>query len=167
MKPSQLAQILIRLSAISLFLQTVNQTVYLIAMTGRQTPDFTLLFSAVFSILLSTGFWVCAPTIGRLISSGDVKNEDVASTITFYQLLTVMFIGLGLYFVLGSIGSLINSLHFFLVMRAYPETIPAGMSLSPYELSKSAINLVAGALLIISAPHWSRRLSNKKCEQSD
>ena len=163
MKPSQLAQILIRLSAISLFLQAINQTIYTVgvfAMNSRQMPDPLMLISAVISIVLSVGLWLLAPAIGGLISSRGMDQEGVVSAITFQQLLNAMFIGIGLYFSLSSIGALINSLHFFLVMRASPEIIPAGMNLSPYELSKSAINFAAGVLLIVSAPHWSRRLSN-------
>jgi len=161
MKPSQLAQIIIRLFAISWFLHGIIQTVGIFAMNSRRMPEPMLLISGVIAIALSFGVWLLAPAIGRLISSRGMDQEGVVSAITFQQLLNAMFIGIGLYLGLGSIGELINSLHFFLVMQASPESIPAGMSLSPYELSKSAITFAAGVLLIVSAPHWSRRLSNK------
>ena len=161
MKPSQLAQIIIRLFAISWFLNGIIQTAGIFAMNSRRMPEPMLLVSGGIAILLSLGAWSLAPAIARLISSREIDQEGVVSPITYQHLLNAMFIGIGLYFSLGSIGELINSLHLFLVMQASPESIPTGMGLSPYELSKSAITFAAGGFLIISAPHWSRRLSNK------
>ena len=131
-------------------------------MNSRRVPEPVLLITGCISILCSLVAWLLAPAIGRLIASRGMDQEGVINGITFQQLLNAMFIGIGLFYGLGSIGALINSLHFFLVMKALPETIPQGMHQSPYELSKSAITFVASIFLIASAPHWSRRLSNKE-----
>jgi hypothetical protein len=88
-------------------------------------------------------------------------QEVMATTISFQQLLYSMFVGIGLYLAMGSIGSLINSLHFFLVLQASPESVPKGMSLSLYDLSKSAITVAIGSALMISAAYWSKKLSSR------
>ena len=160
MKPYQLAQIIIRLFAISWFLHGVIQIVSIFATSSPQSPQPTFFVSGTLAILLSWLTWIFAPPLGRWIARGN-DQEAMATTITFQQLLYSMLVSIGLYLALGSIGSLINSLHFFLVLQASPESIPKGMEISAYDLSKSAITVAAGAALMISAAHWSRRLSSK------
>ena len=160
MKPSQLTQIIIRLFAISWFLQGIIQTAGIFAMNGRGMPQPMLLFGGGVAILLAFGAWFLAPQIGRWIAHGN-DQEGAGFVITFQQLLNAMFIGVGSYYGLASIGGLINSLHFFFVLQAAPESVPEGMHLSPYEFSKSAITFAAGVFLIIFAPHWSRRIANR------
>lgn len=160
MKPTQLAQILLRLFAISWFLYGIVQTAGILAMNQHGMPDPKLLVSGAVASALAIAAWFLAPALGRRIASPENQESDF-STITYEQLLKAMFIGIGLYFALSSIGALINSLHFHLVMKTAPESIPLGMRFSPYDLSKHAITFAAGVSLIASASHWSRRLSNK------
>ena len=158
MKPSQLAQIIVRLFAISWFLHGVIQTVGVFATSSPNSPQPMFLVSGALAVLLSLFTWIFAPPLGRWIARGN-DQEAMATTISFQQLLYSMFVGIGLYLAMGSIGSLINSLHFFLVLQASPESIPKGMEVSRYELSKSAITVAVGAALVVSAAHWSKRLS--------
>jgi hypothetical protein len=158
MKPSQLAQIIVRIIAISWFLHGVIQTVGIFATSIPQSPQPIFLASGVLAILLSFITWISAPLLARWMARGN-DQEVMATTISFQQLLYSMFVGIGLYLAMGSIGSLINSLHFFLVLQASPESIPKGMEVSRYELSKSAITVAVGAALVVSAAHWSKRLS--------
>jgi hypothetical protein len=116
------------------------------------------LVSGALAVLLSLFTWIFAPPLGRGIARGN-DQEAMATTISFQQLLYSMFVGIGLYLAMGSIGSLINSLHFFLVLQASPESIPKGMEVSLYDLSKSAITVAVGAALVVSAAHWSKKLS--------
>ena len=160
MKPSQLAQIIIRLFAISWFLHGVIQTVGIFATSSPQSPQPIFLASGVLAILLSFITWISAPPLGRWMARGN-DWEAMATTMSFQQLLYSMFVGIGLYLAMGSIGSLINSLHFFLVLQASPESIPKGMEVLRYELSKSAITVAVGAALVVSAAHWSKRLSGR------
>ena len=160
MKPSQLAQIIVRLFAISWFLHGVIQTVGVFATSSPNSPQPMFLVSGALAVLLSVFTWMFAPPLGRWIARGN-DQETMATTISFQQLLYAMLVGIGLYLAMGSIGSLINSLHFFLVLQASPESVPKCMSLSLYDLSKSAITVALGSALMISAAHWSKKLSSR------
>ena len=118
------------------------------------------LVSGALAVLLAGITWISAPALGRWIARGN-DQETMATTVSFQQLLYAMFVGIGLYLAMGSIGALINSLHFFLVLQASPESVPQGMSLSLYDLSKSAITVASGSALVLSAAYWSKRLSTR------
>lgn len=160
MKPSQLAQIVVRLFAISWLLHGVIQTVGIFATSSPQSPQPMFLVSGALAVLLAGITWISAPALGRWIARGN-DQETMATTVSFQQLLYAMFVGIGLYLAMGSIGALINSLHFFLVLQASPESVPQGMSLSLYDLSKSAITVASGSALVLSAAYWSKRLSTR------
>jgi len=158
MKPAQLTQIIIRLFAISWFLYGITQTVAIFTMNSLGKAKPVLFLPGGAAIILAFVAWLLAPKVGQWISQGS-DQEEIPAAITFQQLLNAMFVGIGLYYSLGSVSGLINSLYFFLVLRAIPASIPAGMHLTAFDLSKSAITFVAGIFLIASAPHWARRLS--------
>jgi hypothetical protein len=95
----------------------------------------------VLRCFLSVLAWLYAPALGLLMAGGG--NHSIP--LTFAQLLKAMFLGLGLCFCLDSIGDLLNSLHFLFVAKLSPETIPDGMRLSPYDISKSILNFSPGS----------------------
>ncbi len=160
MKPSQITQIIIRLFALLWLVRGAGQIMAGIAVAGGQPWQPAMFFGGIIALALAAGAWFLAPTLGRLVTRGGDEYVGLGS-ITFAQLLRAVFIGVGLSLSLSSLGTLINSLHFFLVMKASPETIPEGLSLSPYDLSQSAVTFLAGVALIASASHWSRRLARE------
>lgn len=161
MKPSQLAQIILRLFTLSWLLHGINLAATAIAMHGQGMPEPTQLVPAAVALALAAAVWALAPAIGRFIASSDKEQPNPVPAVSFQQLLYAMFVGIGLYWGLSSVGVLINSLHFYLVLQADPKSIPAGMQLSPYEVSKGVVTFASAICLTLSAPHWSRRLSNK------
>ena len=160
MKPSQITQIIIRLFAISWFLHGIVQTVSVLTMSNQRLSEPILFLPGVIAFVLAIAAWFLAQPIGQIICRGNDK-EEIISGISFQQILHAMFIGIGLYFCVSSIGGLLNSLHFFVVLSATPESIPSGMQLTLYDLTKPALSFLAGAFLIGSARHWSKKITTK------
>jgi len=160
MKPSQITQIIIRLFAISWFLHGIVQTVGVLTMSNQRLSDPILFLPGVIAFVLSIAAWFLAQPLGQIICRGNDK-EEIISGISFQQILNTMFIGIGLYFCASSLGGLLNGIHFFVVLKATPESIPSGMELSLYDFTRPAISFLAGAFLVGSGRFWSNKITNK------
>jgi len=160
MKPSQITQIIIRLFAISWFLHGIVLAVGMLSMSRASIVDITFLLPGFVAFALSLVAWFLAPWLARLIAKEN-DREVVQTEISFPQLLHAMLLGIGLFFAIKSVGGLLNSLHFFLVLRETPESLPAGMTLSVYDVSASLVTFGAGAFLVATARHWSKKITAK------
>jgi hypothetical protein len=161
MKPSHIAQIIIRLFSISWFLQAIVQIVALLTMNVQDLRDPALFLLGIITFLIAIAAWFLAPALGMLICKGNDTAEQI-STITFQQLLHAMFLGIGLFFCLSSMAGLLTGLHFFLLMKSTPESIPAEFAISQYDFITPALTFFAGGFLVGSSGYWSAKISKGK-----
>ena len=153
-RPSQITQILVRLFALTWFLQGIVQFVAAFAIDRTQMSQLHLYLSGALELILAGATWCLAPPIGRLIA-GPNDQEGIITGISFSQLLHAMFIGIGLFFCLSSIGGLLNNLYFFIVDKTAPQLAPQN---SLYDLSRNLVTFAASLFVIFTAPAWVRKL---------
>lgn len=161
MRPSQIAQIIIRLFAVVWFVSSVVQIILVFVVNRSGMSDPLAWAPTIVTFLFALAVWFAAPTLGRLIAGKNDPQETVTG-VTFGQLLHAMFIGLGLYFCLGSFASLLSNAYFMVVLaEAHPEEmIKIGMNVSTHHLVKDLLTFAAGVFVIWTAPHWVRKICN-------
>lgn len=163
MKPSQIAQIILRLFSLSWFLYGLVNIVYNYSafLAGKfSAPQWVLLAPGLATLILAVLLWLAAPKIGKLIAQGN-DQECCATSISFHQLLVAMFVGLGVYFCLSSFGAIFNWIHFLAMEQAAPKAIPDGMSRSYYSLTQEALTFAAGLFVIFTAQKWALKISKQ------
>lgn len=128
---------------------------------GQPTDSrLILIVQGLIPLILAALLWIIAPTIGRLICHGN-NTEGVITSISFYQSVVAMFVGLGTYFCLSSFGGIFNWLHFLFVEQTAPHAMPYGIMNSYYSLAKEALTFAAGLFCIFTAKRWAHKLSNE------
>jgi hypothetical protein len=115
-------------------------------------PSFALLLFAVIG-------WVIAPLLSRFITS-KYDAPIAVSGLSLQDLYSFSFVFLGLYFVLGSLGDVLNWLHYSFMVAVAHDFDPERKK-SLYGLSKPLITMIAGFICLASGKRWAKKLSDK------
>ena len=164
MPVSSIAQILIRLYAISIFLRgvsglggiltTIDYPVHSVSylMMGL-LPQFVMFVVAVL-------IWRIAPWLSRLMTKKS-NGELNLGGVTGEDLCTAVLLGLGVYFIMYSFADVVGWIHYFAINRTeggfHMDDDP-----SYYDLTESLLTMIAGVALSMTCRTWARRLSPKK-----
>tara|TARA_B110000879_G_scaffold110605_1_gene148022 strand:+ start:213 stop:737 length:525 start_codon:yes stop_codon:yes gene_type:complete len=163
---SSIAQILLRLFALNWFLSGFIQLATVIFLYNKES--YGIYFWAPSFIYLIAGlvFWILAPGLSRLLTKGNDGNINLGE-ITAYHLYSAVFVGLGLYFALSSFAKVFSWTHFFIINQSPDYGFHREQTPSYYELTESALTLLAGLAFLLTAHIWAKKITRKqKSEQS-
>jgi hypothetical protein len=165
MLPSQITQILLRLFALSWFVGGIAQVIGGIAfhcspVGSLNSQAFVVLLPGFLLAVIAALLWAFAPFVADRITRGN--NQEVALPgLSYLQLLTAMFVGLGLYFCLSSFGDIYNLLSYFVLSRMNLDAVPKGLPDSYPRLISQSLTFAAGLFVIFSARSWAVKLAKK------
>ena len=114
---------------------------------------------AVLLVIFATGLWILARAIGRLVSRGVDASVSIGG-ISRADLYSFAFVFLGLYFILSSLGDVVNWIHYFAtVSHNDPAHNPPVENF--YQLTRPCLTIVAGFVSLLGAPHWTKKLVSR------
>ena len=159
MSASQIAQILLRLFALSWMFRGAAQGAGMIfASKNMENVSFKLLGPSLITILVAVILWKAAPMLALRIDGGQ-SHGVLLPAISFDQLLTAMFVGLGLFFCLSSFGDTLNGFHALVVEQSNPKAFPKQTNYAFYNFTKQALTFATGGYLVLSARHWAAKMA--------
>jgi len=163
---SSIVVIIARLFALNWLLQAVVLLATTLASTlafpsHQERPAFVNLMNyspGLFLIVLAFFLWILAPAVARLVSRGFDINVNVGG-LSRSDLYSFGFVFLGLFFILSSVGDVINWVHYFTESHDDPRHDPRIQNF--YQLTRPCLTLVAGLVSLIGAPRWTRKLISR------
>lgn len=157
---SRIAQVLLRLFALNWALTGLVQLAQAAMQFYNSQFNSPMLAVPLILLLLSFLAWQFAPSISRALARG---NDDAVSLqgITLSQLYATVFVGLGMYFALGSFADVFNWVHFFAINSSPDYGFHRENSPSYYDLTENLLTLVAGIALIFTARIWAEKLTRQ------
>ncbi len=115
---------------------------------------------AVLMLIVAVLLWILAPVVARLVTRGVDASVSVGS-LSRADLYNFAFVFLGLFFILSSIGDVINWLHYFATAsQESPERDPRIQNL--YQLTRPCLTLAAGLVSLLGAPRWTKKLVGRE-----
>lgn len=160
MTPSQVAQIILRLFALLWGFQGIAYTAASAIAVGRDAFSLTTTLPGVGTVIFALILWLLSGKISKQITKGN--NERIAfGGVSFFQLLVATFVGLGLYFCLSSFGSVLNWIHYLVISAANAPSLPSGVSMSYYDLTKEGITFGAGVFLIFASRNLAAKIEKR------
>lgn len=160
---SNIVVIVIRLFALNSLLQIPGLILSSVAAQspGPSQPEILLAYLPVGLLLVPAAcLWIFAPAIARFVSRGFDTSVSLGG-LTRLDLYSFAFVFLGLYFLLSSVGDIINWIHY---MAVIPQNNPARNVLSQnfYHLTRSSLTFAAGLVSLLGAPCWAKKLGNRE-----
>jgi hypothetical protein len=153
--------ICLRIYALNWFVYGVIQVAGLMS-SGRgswgMSGDYSVLWTSLLPLVGGILIWMWSRTIARWVTPRPDSTVQLGG-LTAQDLYSFAFVFLGLYFVLTSIPSVINSAYFAAV-QAHKEPDAAERSRYYYDLTYYVLTLVAGAICLILAPRFAKKLAN-------
>jgi hypothetical protein len=153
---SAIALLVVRLYCLLWLLQGIAMLVAEI--DDNMSGSFILLrfLPSVVTFVFSVVTWLIAPWLARFISR---PRDTVVAVpgLSREDLFAGIFVLLGLYFVLGSLGDCLNGFHYFLWANGGNLPLGSAQPASYYVLSRSVITLIAGLACIV----YNRRFAGK------
>lgn len=155
---SSIAQILLCLFALTWVLYGLIIIIgFMIAKGSEMELLFSLLPSA-FHLVAGIFLWIFSSRISRLVARGDDGKVDLVG-IKEEHLYAAVSIGLGLFFVLESLGDVFRHIHQVMMLRSLAEEHVQDLGQVPLQnLLQSGLTLVAGIALVMTARTWSRKI---------
>jgi hypothetical protein len=163
---SSIVIIVIRLFALNWCLHAVSLTLAATALSHQRSLS-VLLFGygpGVFLLLLAIVLWVLARAVARFVSRG-VDTIVNVGRLSRSDLYSFAFVFLGLFFVLSSVGDVINWMHYF-ATGASVDPLRNTRVQSLYQLTRPFLTFAAGLVSLLGAPHWTRKLVNREQKSS-
>lgn len=154
---SGITQVLLRLFALSWALTGLVQLAQAFVQ-ARNHFGGPLLAAPLIMLMMSSLAWRFSPRISRALARGNDNGLNLQG-ITLRQLYATTFVGLGMYFALGSFADVFNWLHFFAINRSPDYGFHHENSPSYYDLTESVITFAAGLGLIFTARIWAEKLT--------
>lgn len=156
---SHIVTVVLRLFAIQTFVSAFGLALQTTASVRSYGSSYYVAYFTPGALLVFALLeWFLAPSVSRLVTRrqdstlniGGLSREDIYS---------FAFVFLGLYFVLNSVASSLNWLHYFLSVASGST---AEMQRSFYELASALIPLIAGLIALLQANRWARKLVNRE-----
>ena len=118
---------------------------------------FSIFLPALGQIILGVLLAMWSRTISRAVTPKPDAEVQMGG-LTAYDLYCFAFTFLGLYFVLSSIGGVINWGHYMLMDAQRDSMTEDPDALNFYGLTQQLITLLAGGACLIGAPRFARKL---------
>ena len=119
--------------------------------------NLMLLFSVLIPIVGALLIWMWSRTIARVVTPRPDSDVHLGG-LTLQDLYSFAFTFLGIYFVLSSIPSMINFLHYAIV-QARKEPASAQQGQYFYDLTHHVLTFIAGGVCVVLAPSVSKKLA--------
>jgi hypothetical protein len=150
--------ICLRIYALNWFVYGVIEMAGLIS-SGRGSrgisADYSILWTSLLPVVGGLLIWMWSRTIARWVTPRPDSTVQLGG-LTAQDLYSFAFVFLGLYFVLNSIPSVINFAYFAAVQAHDTGERPRYF----YDLSYHVLTLIAGAVCLILAPRFAKKLAN-------
>lgn len=153
---SSIVVIVIRLFALNWILTSV---LVLLSATAYRASDERHLFAVLIPyapggllLIFAATLWFLASVVARFVSRGVDTTVNVGG-LSRSNLYSFAFVFLGLYFVLSSIGDVINWIHYFAIVSHYDPTQ------NLYQLTRPGLTFIAGVASLLGAPCWTKKLA--------
>lgn len=167
MPVSSIAQILIRLQAIVIFLRgvsTLGGTFTTFDNVAYSTSTrFLMISPSIVLFVVAVLVWRIAPWLSRLMTRKS-DGELSLGGVTGEDLCTAVLLGLGVYFIMCSFADVLGWIHFFAVNRM-EGGFHMGDDPSYYDLTEGLLTLMAGVAIAMTCRTWARRLTPKSQNQ--
>lgn len=171
---SSIVVIVARLFALNWLLQAVvllaTTLTSALAFPSHQAGSaFTILINyapGMVLIILAFFLWILAPAVARFVSRGFDISVGVGG-LSRSDLYSFGFVFLGLFFILSSVGDVINWIHYFTESHDDPRHDPRIQNF--YQLTRPCLTLAAGLISLVGAPRWTKKLMSRdqKVERSN
>jgi hypothetical protein len=130
--------------------------------------NFLYEYFTVFNFIPSTVYfvagilvWIVSPKLSRALARRNDGDFDLRG-IGEQQLYSAVFLGLGLYFTLSSFAATFSWIHFFAVNKSPDYGFHQEDQPSYYDMTETAMTLVAGIVLVVTCNTWARKLSRNQ-----
>lgn len=154
---SSIVVIVIRLFALNsmLYVLVLTATAVMTPLPSKQSLSTVLIpyAPAVLMLIVAVLLWILAPVAARLVSRGVDASVSVGS-LSRADLYNFAFVFLGLFFILSSIGDVINWLHYFVTVSHHIQNL--------YQLTRPCLTLAAGLISLLGAPRWTKKLVGRE-----
>lgn len=162
MPASAIAAILLRLYALNLAITGLVQSVMQGAahLAGGSAWIYSAL-PALVHLIAGATLWFLAPPFARFLAARHDEPFRLEG-LTEAQLYSAVFLGLGLWFSLSSFAGVFNWLHYFAVARSSSNPWEGEDGTNLYSLSREALTLAAGLLLVFTGPVWAVKLASSR-----
>lgn len=120
------------------------------------TPLLVLLGLNAGAVLL----WVWAMPIARFITRGMAPELSLGG-LTLADCYALVFVGLGMFYVVGYFAPVLNWIHYLLKMEASRSDDSWRQQLKWYDISRAFITFIAGIILMVNGRKWALGLARK------
>jgi len=162
MPASAIAAILLRLYALNLAVTGLVQSIMQGAahFMGGSAWIYSVI-PAFTHLIVGATLWFIAPPFARFLAARHDEPFRLEG-LNEAQLYSATFLGLGLWFSLSSFAGVFNWLHYFAVVRSNPDLWKDEDGTNLYSLSREALTLAAGLLLVFTGPVWAVKLASSR-----
>ena len=168
---TNIVTIVLRLFSLSWLVQAIVSAVGIAAATapyGSASPiPWYLNYGAAGAyFVMAVAVWLNSPLVSRIVTPRPDTTVSIGG-LTRYDLYCFAFVFIGLYFILSSIGSAINWIHYYAASaKNAPQNDPERIS-AFYQLTQALVPLLAGVTSIAMASRLAKKLtvSQRKYEE--
>lgn len=154
----------LRLFAIHTALLSLNTTLTIAGSMARgrfESPDYARLSVPLAMFIFAVLEWCLAPLVAAAVTRRHNGTVSLGA-VSRLDLYSFAFVFLGLYYILESLASSLNWLHYFLAISAVGSQAESESSF--YDLARHLVTLFAGIASLVWAPRWARKLASAQHE---
>lgn len=158
MLTSTIVLIVVRLFCVQWLVEGVSGLAFSLAPQGPEDSyAWWRLMVPLLTIVLAVVAWFIAPLLARLISGSQNTTAQI-SGVALVDLYAFAFVFLGIYFVLSSLGSAVNSFQYFFADAASHGDFDPDRKRLFYSFLRYLITLLAGLACVFYGQRWARKL---------
>jgi hypothetical protein len=155
MHPSNIVAILARVLALKVLMDAVKLVFSLLARSSY--VSFGSKAIVVIYLLCAAALWLCSPWIGRVMSRG-CSSEVETKPLLLYDLYSLAFVGVGLFYAAGSLGPSLSWLFYALSQSGGESALSQQDKVNYYQFFQCLADLAIGLFLVLKARHLASRL---------
>lgn len=170
MNLQSLVAVLLRLASLNFLLQMVVQFIIrLDSVTNayRDLPRAEVSLAIVTPLLVIMGLligavllWVFALPLARFITRG-LPSELSLGALTLADCYALVFVGLGLFYMIGYFAPVLNWIHYLLKMEGSRPDDSWRQQVNWYDISVAFITFIVGIVLLVNGRKWGVALANR------